>query len=153
MNRSAFQISHKWKWCLWIETFKFLPVSPVIKVCWYGNGCNLCNGWNVNLTLLLICTFEHKGNKTGASGWSSTMINYNSAHRTHHKTRVANLLTFFNAVLNAEFYVRHRDRKMYLILLCFASCDTVMSRIFSSRLSIKLIRQNQKFYINNSGGI
>ena len=77
VNCSAFQIFDKGIWYLRNESFKFMSVSQVTKAFRNGNGCNLCNGWNVNLTLLVACTFEQKGNKREAPGCSSAMINYN----------------------------------------------------------------------------
>jgi hypothetical protein len=93
INRSAFQIFDKEIWYLWTESFKWMSVLQVTKALRNRNACNFCNGWSENLTPLLACTFEHKGNKTGAPDSSSTMINYNLCNPSQdQRNKPANVL-------------------------------------------------------------
>jgi len=133
-----------------------MSVLQVTKALQNGNGCNLCNVWSEHLTPLLACTFEHKGNKTGAPDCSSTMINYNLCNPSQDQSnKPANVLQRF-----FKFYFKRRmilwDKETegcMFLLLRFTTCDTETSRTFSSRLPITQIRQNQKLYVNNSRGI
>jgi hypothetical protein len=110
INRSAFQIFEKGIWYLRNGNLKFMSVSQMTKAFQNGNGCSLCNGWNVNLTLLLVCTFEQKGNKRGPAGCSSTMINYNLYNPP--QDRVTNLLMFCkDFLLRAECFCETRRQK------------------------------------------
>lgn len=108
-NHSAFQIFEKGIWYLRIESFKFMSVSQMTKAFRNGNGCSFCNGWNVNLALLLSCKFEQKGSKTGAPGCRSTIINYNLYNPS--QDQVTNLLFCKYFLLNAEWFCETRRQK------------------------------------------
>lgn len=126
----------QWNMTLRIESFKFMSVSQVTKVFRNGNGCNLFNGWNVNLTPLLACTFEQKVTKQGplavVQQWLITI------YTAHHKTWVTNLLIFCQ-----EFFIKRRmilwDRETEkCILYFFASPLVILRRHEHSRLDCPL---------------